>query len=419
MVPWFDFNFIPHMKKQISLGLASVLMAGYASADGLYYIGSEAKESLPLKWVIGLDATYDDNTVPTSGDKESSVSLNPYIGLSVVTITPQTTWSVYARLGLIYYVDAPDAQGTDDTYTQARVGADITHRFNERLRFSSRNFVAYELEPDYSYGFASSRQLSEYFYWQTDNSVGYRWSERFATYTGFQLSGLNYGSEVPNSDRFTWTLYNQFRYQLTPQTVLTGDYRYSQTNGDGLASDSTDQYVLAGVEHRFSPNSILVLRAGAQFRDVDDGDNNTSPFAEAALETRVNEVFSVRGFARYGLESYDTVQRIGNGDYDFSERKTLRIGISAEYNISPMLSLFGGVDYIPATFDGGNLVDGVGSSTIDGIDEDLVNAYIGLSAKFTDYLSGTVTYNFTNSSSDIEGRDYDRNRISVGVRAEF
>lgn len=413
------------MKKHISLGLASILMAtGVASADGLYYIGAEAKESLPLKWILGIDATYDDNVMPTTGDKESAVSLNPYVGLSVVSVTPQTTWSVYARLGLIYYVDSPDSgdADVDDTYYQARIGADITHRFNERLRFSSRNFLAYELEPDYSYGFASSRQQSEYFYWQTDNSVGYRWSERFATYTGFQLNGLNYDSDVPNSDRFTWTLYNQFRYQLSPQTVLTFDYRYSETEGDGLASDSSDQYALLGVEHRFSPNSIVILRAGAQFRDVDNGDNNTSPFLELATSTRVNEAFTVRAFARYGLESYDTVQALDNGGiYDFSERKTLRIGVAAEYAISPMLALFGGVDYIPATFDGGNRVGGSLSApdTANGVDEDLINAYVGLSMKFTDYLSGTVTYNFTNSSSDVEGRDYDRNRISVGVRAEF
>ncbi len=407
------------MKKQISLGVASILMAGYASADGLYYVGSEAQESLPLKWVVGLDATYDDNTVPTSGDKESSVSLNPYVGLTVVNISPQTTWDVYGRLGIIYYVDAPDAQNTDDVYTQARVGANITHRFNERLRLVSRNFAAYELEPDYSYGFASSRQASEYFFWQTDNAVGYRWSERFATYTGFQLTGLNYDSEVPSSDRFTWTLYNQFRYQLSPQTVLTMDYRYSQTEGDGYASDSSDQYILGGVEHRFSPNSIVVLRAGAQLRDVDDGENSTSPFLEVATSTRVNESFTIRAFGRYGLEVYDTVQFIDGGIYDFSERKTLRIGISAEYAISPTLALFGGVDYIPATFDEGNLAAGVGPDSVSGIDEDLINAYLGLSVKFTDYLSGTVTYNFTNSSSDVDGRDYDRNRISVGVRAEF
>jgi hypothetical protein len=376
---------------------------------------------MPLKWVVGLDVTYDDNVTPNAGvNDEEAFSANAYVGLSVVSITPQTSWDVYARVGALYYFD--DVQGqSDDLYPQARVGANVTHRFNERVRVSSRNFLAYELEPDYSYGFATSRQTDPYFYWQTDNSVGYRWSERFGTYTGFILTGLDYGSDVPDGDRFTWTIYNQFRYQLSPQTVLTADLRYSETSASGLAEDSTDQYVLVGVEHRFSPNSVLIARAGAQFREVDGGDDTTSPYVELATSTRVNEVFTVRAFLRYGLEAYDTVQSVGAGIYDFSEKETLRIGVSAEYAISPMLALFGGVDYIPATFDEGNRVGGspLAPSSVSGYDEDLVNAYIGLSVKFTDYLSGSVTYNYTKSDSDFSNRDYDRNRVTVGVRAEF
>lgn len=409
------------MNKQISLGLASLLMAGYASADGLYYVGGEAQESMPLKWVVGADLTWDDNVTPSTGTKDDATSINPYVGLSVVSITPQTTWDVYARLGLIYYIDAPN--DIDDVYGQARVGFNVNHRFSERLRLSSRNFVSYELEPDYSYGFATDRQLSEYFYWQTDNAIGFRWTERFATYTGFVLSGLDYGSEVQNSDRFSWTLYNQFRYQLSPQSVLTFDYRYTDTTADGDSQDSTDHYLLAGIEHRFSPNSIIIAKVGAQIRDVENGDDSTNPFVEIATTTRVNEKFTVRAFARYSVESYDTFQTVQNGSsfasYDFSERQTLRIGVSAEYAISPMLAVFGGVDYIPSTFDGGDLVAGTGPQNVDGFDEDIVNAYIGLSMKFTDYLTGTLTYNFTHSSSDFAKGDYDRNRVSVGVRAEF
>lgn len=407
------------MKKQLSLGLASLLMAGYASADGLYYVGAEAQESLPLKWVIGLDAVYDDNVTPTvvGRSDENAFSLNPYVGLSVVNITPQTTWDVYARLGLIYYLDGPS--NLDDTYTQARIGANLTHRFNDRLRVSSRNFLSYELEPDYSYGFAGNRQNSEYLYWQTDNSVGYRWSERFATYAGSVLSDLTY-DDLPNSDRFTWTVYTQARYQLSPQSVATLDYRYSSTEGDGLAEDSTDQYLLAGLEHRFSPNSIIIVKAGAQFRDVDGGDKSTNPFLELATSTRVNEQFSVRAFARYSVESYDSVQALGAGLYDFSERQTLRLGVSAEYALSQKLALFGGVDYIPSSYDEGNLKNaapGVPAS-VSGLDEDIFNTYIGLSIKFNECLTGTLTYNYTDASSDFTG-DYDRNRVSVGIRAEF
>jgi hypothetical protein len=146
------------MKRALLAGIAGMAAVGSAYGQGLYYT-SETKESLPLKWIVGADLVYDDNINPTSGSEDSATSINPYVGVSFVSISPQTTWDVYARLGLIYYFDAPS--GTDDTYGQARIGADLTHNFNERLRFSSRNFIAYELEPDYAYGVATSRQAGE------------------------------------------------------------------------------------------------------------------------------------------------------------------------------------------------------------------------------------------------------------------
>jgi hypothetical protein len=409
------------MKRALLAGIAGVAAVGSAYGQGLYYT-SETKESLPLKWIVGADLVFDDNVNPTSGSEDSATSINPYVGVSLVSISPQTTWDVYARLGLIYYFDEPGT-GVDDTYGQARIGVDLTHNFNERLRFSSRNFLAYELEPDYAYGFAGTRQTGEYFYWQTDNSIGYRWSERFATYSGIQLTGLDYDSDVPNADRFTWMIYNQGRYQLTPQTVLTAEYRYAQTSADGLASDSTDHYLLGGVEHRFSPTTILIARAGAQFHEVDSAgsDDSVSPYVELALNSQINTAFSVRSFLRYGLENYDTVRAnaANTSTFEFDARRTLRIGVAGEYALSQRLSLFGGLDYINSSFDDGRTVNGGTPPTADGLSEDLVNAYIGLSVKLTDYLYGSVSYNHTTSDSDLLGGDYDRNRFSVGLRAEF
>jgi len=406
------------MKHKIPFGLISLLTIGTASAQGLYYVGSEATESLPLKWVVGASAIYDDNVNPGYGEEEDSMAINPYVGLSFVNITPQSTLDVYVRLGLIYYFDTPYEM--DDMNSQSRAGINYTHRFSERLRFSSQNFISYELEPDYSYGYASARATGEYFFWNTDNSIGFRWTERVGTYTGLRLSGTNYtDSSAPSNDRFTWELYNQFRYQLSPQTVLTADYRYGVTTGNGYASDSTDQFLLVGAEHRFSPNTVGIIRAGAQFRDVDDGDDTTSPYLEFSLNSKLTEALSLRSFARYGIESYDTVQYIGGDVIEYSDRRTLRFGLSGEYVISPMLSVFGGVDYIPTSYQSGRFVDGNTGSAPDG-DEDLINLYIGMSVRFNDFLTGTVSYNYSDSSSDVDSRrDYDRNRISVGLSAEF
>jgi hypothetical protein len=404
------------MKQKKLFTLLGLLAVSPASAQGLYYVDSDAQDTLPINWVIGANVIYDDNVSPGYGEKVSTLGSNLSAAMSFVTITPQTTWDVYARLGLIYYFDAPASM--DNMNNQSRAGVSLTHRVSERLRFSSQNFFSYELEPDYSYGYASSRQTGEYFLWQSNNSVGFRWSERFGTYTGVNLSGTTY-ADIENNDRFTWSLYNQFRYQLSPQTVLTGDYRYASTAGDGASSDSTDQFILAGVEHRFSPYTIGILRTGIQLRDVDQGSGNSAPYVEFALNSQINQQLSIRSFARHSIENNDTVQNFGGTSVEFDDRQTLRFGISGSYTISPKFSLFGGIDYIPTNYGGGREISPNEGDSFPDQSERLINAHLGLSVRFNDFLSGTVSYNYTNSSSDIDGNDYDRNRISLGLSAEF
>lgn len=406
------------MKTKFFASIVS-LAASVAQGSGLYGISTDAESAIPIKWSVGLDVIWDDNTTPGGVfDGDETFSLNPYVGLSFVTTSPQTTIDVYARLGVVYYLDEPAAIGSEDTYGQARVGVNVTHRFNDRLRFTTRNALSYELEPEYSNGVASNRQTGQYLYFNSDDSVGYRWTQRFGTYTGIQLTSLTY-DDVANADRFTWTLYNQFRYQLSPQSVLTSSYRYSQTDADGVASDSQNQYLLVGLEHRFSPNTILVMNTGAQLREVEGatGNDSTSPYLELALRSQVNTQFNIRGFVRYGVEDYDTVVGIPAGAVEYDERLTLRVGVTGEYQISPSLSLFGGVHLVTTSYESGNFI--AGGAPAPDADETLINAYIGASLKLTEYLYGTLTYNVTNSDSDVNNRDYDRNRVSVGLRSEF
>lgn len=411
-------------RKCLQLLAAAAVVAGAQAEEGLYYLGSEAQESLPLEWSVGVNFIYDDNVTPTAvglGANDSGFSVNPYVGVAFVSISPQSTLDVYARLGAIYYFDKPAAIGAEDFSPQVRVGVNWTRRFTERLRFISRNFAAYELEPNYAYGFATNRQIDAYFYWGTTNSIGFRWTERLATYSGFEVRGLDYDSAVGNSDRLIWTLFHQFRYQLTPQSVLTLDYRYSMTEADGLAADSESHYVLLGIEHRFSPNTILVARAGAQFRKSDaiNGADNTSPFVELTLRSNINEQFQIRSFVRYGIEDYDTTRPVAGSLYDYDNRQTLRIGVKGTYEISPRFSIFGGVDYIPSEFEDGRRVAGLGPLATSGQSEDLINLYLGLTVRFTDSIYGSVSYNYTDSDSDFFGYTYDRNRVSVGVHAQF
>lgn len=404
------------MKSKITLGVISLLTVGPTFGQGLFYSGSDSQESQPIKWVVGASVIYDDNVSPGYGPKTSSFGVNPSVAASFISNSPQTSWNVYARLGVIYYFDAPSTM--DSISPQSRVGLNFTHRFSERLRFSSTNFVSYELEPDYSYGYASSRITGPYFFWSTDNAVGFRWTERFATYTGLRLSGTNY-ADVPNNDRISWDAYNQFRYQLSPQTVATSDLRYGETYGNGLASDASDFFILAGLEHRFSAATIGIVSAGAQFHSISGGDSYTSPYLQFALNSQVNQELNVRSYMRYGIEGNGNVQSISTIGplVEFNNQQVFRLGVAAEYAISKKFSLFSGIDYIPTSYAGGVTVPG--GLPVGDLTTDIFNVYIGMSMKVTDAITGSVSYNYSKSSSDFENATYERNRINVGVSTQF
>jgi hypothetical protein len=408
------------MKKSLIVLSLAPIIANVVCAQGLYDIApnDEATESSPISWSAGISYNYDDNVTPTAGvgqgsdDKASSISA--YVGASLVSITPQTTWDIFTRLGGNFYIDSLEAPNSEDLYTQARLGINLAHRINERLRLSSRNYIAYELEPDYSYGFSTDRQLEEYLHYKTDNAVGYRWNERFATYTGVSVRGVLYGSadNASDNDRTLYNLYNQFRYRASEQTVWTLDYRYSTTDSSGTASDSKNQFITLGAEHRFSPTSVFAVKAGMQLRDVADGEDENAPFAEAAIRTRMNDQLSIRSFARYSIEDYGT--SFENFTYD--NNTTLRVGVSADYTISPDLTLQGGANIIMMDMQDGR------SDTIVSVSDaqtDLLNLYLGFSYRVNDVFYLTGSYNWTDSDSDLEDRTYDRNRVSLGLRAEF
>ena len=418
------------MKRKFPILFVAALSSPAFAAEGLYYTGSEAQESFPIKWQLGLNAIYDDNVAAGSDtntetakiDSDSSMAISPKVGLLFSSATPQTTWDVYGNLGMIYYFEAPDTPSREDTFSQSRINASVIHRFSERVRLSSRNYVANELEPDYSYGIASNRTGSETFTWMTDNSIGYRWTERLGTYTGLRFSGTRADvdeGQTNNTDRTTLEFYEQFRYQLSPQSVLTPEYRIAQTDAINAASDSMDQYFLIGLDHRFSPNTIGIFKTGAQLRDVDDGDSGLCPYLEIALQSQVNQQLKLGAYTRYGAEFNDTVLTEGANTYDYEDRRALRIGFNANYTVTKDVSLLMGSDTIFSNYNDGRDINNSNNFGPNKYENNF-NAYVGFSTKLTDYLFCNLYYTYTQTFTDIsDAREYVRNRISLGLSAEF
>jgi hypothetical protein len=417
------------MKKQFfaiaAIGMAS---AGALCAQSLYDIAPDEseKDSLPLTWTVGANIGLDDNPTPLFSaliGEDQSLYGQAYVGATLLNNQPTSTTAFGAQLGVIHYFDNLSILGNDvdDSSFTASLYLNHTERLSERLRVVSRNSFAYELEPDYSYGFQSDRAVGNYTRWFTDNSVGYRWSERLATYTGFRLSDLSYDdSSFSYRDLSTTSFSNSFRYQLSELTVGTFNYRYSESDGSSQVTDSTNHFYTLGLENRFSPRALGVVRAGIQDREVDGGTSGTSPFLEGTLRIKANEQLSYRAYARFGVEDYGRMLRSGLTTAVYSGTESLRLGFSSDYLVSQDLTLSVGLNYIDSTYDDLMRVAApVGVQVPRSLNEELVNAYVGFGYKLNDSMTLSGRYNFEDHSSDNASRGYERNRISLGVSTQF
>ena len=400
------------MKKQFTVTAVSLICIGSVSAQSLFDLApsSDDSEPLPLTWTAGASLGFDDNAVPlVAGSDESSLYGSAYVGASFLSRTPATTTEFFARLGIVHYLDDIDVgtQSVDQSSSVAGFGLNWTNRISDRLRFVSRNTLNKEREPDYAQGFQGAAS-GDYLRWSTDQAVGYRWSERLGTYTGVRYEDVSY-DDIDGFDRSSLTLYNDFRYQLSPQTVATFTYRLSEVDG-GAVSDSTNSYFLVGLEHRFSPNTLGVIKGGVQNRDVDGGGDSSNPYFEASVRSQINEQFTIRSYVRYGVEDY--ARSIIGINFEGSE--TLRLGLTGAYGVSEELSLNAGVNYVSLGY-----VDSIPAGL--DVDEDSLNLSVGFRLELSDTMWLNGSYNFETLSSDFVAvdREYDRNRINLGINTTF
>ena len=421
------------MKKIVIVSAFGLAAGGLLSAQGLYNImpyDDEPEDSLPLNWTAGANIGWDSNAAPmfsecAGADSDDALYVSGFVQANFVSKTPQTTIDVWGRVGATYYLDPIERTGIfgaseeEDFYPQFRGGVNFVHRVNESLRLRSRNHFTYEQEPDYNYGLATDRRQGNYFRYSSDNSVGYRWTERLGTNTGYRLSGVTF-DDVDRNDYVRHLFYHQFRYRTAPSTVWTGSYRYQHQDNDSI-SESNSHYFLVGAEHQVSPTTVVVLRGGVQLQEIDGGSSHSSPYVEATVKTRLTEAAQVRAFVRYGLEDRNRI--ISTHDCQefpvigrYEERATFRLGLQGSYVVSPKLTLFGGGNLILFGYDS---QIGPNPAAPSSMDESIINVNGGASYELYENIYITGSLNYTHSASDSDIRDFNRTRVQLGIQSSF
>lgn len=391
----------------LSLGLLS----GAAHGQGLLSIGSNVddfeQEDIPLTWTVSGYVGYDSNINSIDIAEESSVYLQAGIGTQWSGGSRTTRYTLGASASVLYYFDDVTVGDDENVFYSVRLQGSVVHRASRRLTLSDSFYATYEYEPNQQIGATVSRRTDQYFYLYNNAALSYAWTRRFSTVANWVTSGITYdGDDV--EDRWANRIGLAARYLWTRATTLVGEYRFGITDYETGTADYTSHYLLAGVDHMFNRVTQGSVRVGAEFRDNDNYDSNTSPYVEASLVQLLNEGFSLRWAARYGLEDSE----LGS----FESRTSIRMGVTAQYEFNPRLTGTAGMTYVHSELD-----DSYVAGVSDG-DENFFGINLGLSYLLYSNVRVEGGYSYGTLDSNIDSgisRDFDRHRVFMGVSANF
>ena len=388
----------------LAFALAVLAGAPLASAQGILSLQNnlDFKEKTPLTYTVGVGGGYDSLKYKASSFNDiNSFFVQENVGVMYSDNDKITPWNLALDLGSLQYLD--HSPGTKDTTYTDRVSFNISHSFSPRFKVTDNFYFTYEAEPNFGLGASTARRNGQYFYGYNNFAVSYAWSERFSTTTSYTVDGINYqDSAIGNfEDRLSHLVSQQFSWSWTHTLKLVAEYRFRYTQYQRAASDYTSHYVLAGVDKAWSDRATGSIRAGAEFYS-NDRTSKTAPYVEGSLNYALSKKTSATVYSSIGYDGSE----LGNSD----SRYSYRIGANATHRLTERLSLNADANYAYSIFN-----HSVGPN----VNEHEISASAGIGYRVWDNVSLNANYSYSVLASDDALREYDRNRVYLGVNATF
>ncbi len=382
-----------------------LLGADVASAQGLSAIRSRSDMSdpAPMAYTVGVAGGYDSLNYKGSNSSDfDSAFIQGGLGATFSDKDRVTPWSLGVDLGIVNYFD--DTHRGDNTDYSARLVFDVSHAFSERLKLVDNFYISYEVEPNFGLGASTALRNGQYAYGYNNLAVSYAWSKRFSTTTSYTLDAIQYDdSRIGNfEDRMSHVASQQFAWDWTKTSKFVAEYRYRTVRYQHADTDFSSHYILAGIDKAWSERTTGSFRAGAELYKGTRS-SETAPYFEAALHHQSSEKTHLTAFTSLGFDGSEL------GAY--GSRYSYRLGVMAQHQLSKRFSVNGGVNYAYSTF------QGVGGAA--DVNEHEVSATAGLGYMLWDNISLDANYSYTLLTSDDILREYDRNRFSLGLSANF
>jgi len=353
--------------------------------------------AIPIQITAGLDTGYDDN-VNLSPSGEGSVFARENVVLTYDRPGERTQFYV---LGIGRFTQFFDVTGQDETSGNVTLG--FTHNFSTRLSFYASIYGAYQTEPNFRSNVGPENVRAAHFDTTDIFSLTYHWLLRFTTVTSYTLERVQYTSSSvgASQNRVQSTLGEQFQFSLTSRTNLVGEYRFETINYDTAPTDSTTDFILAGVNHNLTEHLIVHARGGESFRSLENDGNTASPYFEGSLDYAGSN-HSLKWTSSYGFESPTAA--------GVSTTKTWRTGLNLTYGLTSRITSTAAVYYHHDENQGGT-----SSGTSSAGTQNSLQLTLGLRYTINKRFAVHVDYEHNSISSLGSTPGYSRNRYFAGL----
>jgi hypothetical protein len=382
------------------------------------------------------DTLSDDAVTPAGYDRESfgiEVAPSARVGFTL----GQTVLSAGYTYSYKWFEE--DSYYDGDDYSQSHdFNLAVDHAFSPRARMSVRDSFVIGQEPDQLRSANTLTTLQRVPGDNLRNEARIQFeadlTRQFGIEVGYANSFFDYEDDfnAPGNpslsgrlDRMRHMVNLDGRLTITPSTVGVLGYAYSDTDylrdeifgvmdGEIVRSDvrnNRSHYAYVGADHSFTSDLSGSVRVGARYSDYyndPSGEDAVSPYARASVRYAYMPASYVEAGLSYDRTATDIWQP-GGGDFTL-DQEAGTIFASVHHQILPKLvgSLLGQAQN--STFNGG---------LWDDEDEQFYMVGLNLEYQFNRHFAAHVGYNYDFLDSDIPGREYDRNRVYVGVTATY
>jgi hypothetical protein len=411
---------------------------GMAGVEAANDTGLTRQQS--TKWwnvSASLRGFYDDN-ISQASNKEGSPGLEfePSVGVNIPR--EQTLMTAKYTFRLNYFADRPDEPVDYHHQFDAR----INHRFSERYTLNFENSFVYSSEPEVIAGGSVPVGFGRIDSTAVRNFANLDFNARLTRLVGVGIGYRNafydyqedahdvvdpvdnpegVGSRSAMLDRVEHLIHVEGEYYFSTTTIGFLGYQFGlldYTSDDPLGviageltypdeRNSLSHYFYVGGAHTFSQQLSGIARVGVQYLDYYNLDEtDLSPYADISGTYTYLPGSSVR----LGVKvSHAATDLVGSNELTRDQLATAFYANWA-HRITAKITgnLFG--QYIHSVFNGGDF---------DGETEGFLNVGVSFNYQINSFVAANMAYSYDQLFSDIQFRDFDRNRVWAGFIVSY